>query len=113
MTKNIFGFSQKQVQAEINNIVAQVIKKYRPDKIILFGSLAQGQMNESSDIDLFIIKKKPPKNGIKRLHEIENLIKYKIAVDFIICSPEETKKYLKLGDPFIHSIFKTGRVLYG
>jgi len=40
---------------EIDNIKAQLIENYKPEKIILFGSSAWGK-DEINDIDLFIIK---------------------------------------------------------
>ncbi|MDI6641971.1 MAG: nucleotidyltransferase domain-containing protein [Elusimicrobiota bacterium] len=104
---------KEQIQAEINNIVQQLKEKYAPEKIILFGSFATGEINDDSDIDLFIVKKEPPKSMIERLHEVEYLIDYKIATDFIVYSPEETEERLKLGDPFVKLIFEEGKVLYG
>lgn len=44
---------------EIDNIKAQLIEKYKPEKIILFGSSAWGE-DEINDIDLFIIKRDVP-----------------------------------------------------
>lgn len=39
---------------EIENIKNQLVKKYKPEKIILFGSAACGE-DEIHDIDLFIL----------------------------------------------------------
>jgi len=105
--------NKDQIQAEIDSIVRQLKEKYAPEKIILFGSMAKGEVYDSTDIDLFIIKKSPPKNGLERIWELDRLIDYKIATDFIVCSPEETEERLKLGDPFIKLIFEEGKVLYG
>ncbi|MBW1973741.1 MAG: nucleotidyltransferase domain-containing protein, partial [Deltaproteobacteria bacterium] len=38
-------------------IVEDIAKKYKPLKIILFGSYAYGEPKEDSDIDLLILKK--------------------------------------------------------
>jgi hypothetical protein len=74
-------------------------------------SLARGQ-EEPKDIDLFILKKDPPYIGTDRIRELERLVQYTIATDFIVYTPEEATKRLALGDPFLKGIFKEGKVLY-
>jgi predicted nucleotidyltransferase len=59
--------SKSRFNEEIDNIVEQLVRLYKPIKVILFGSLAQGQINESSDIDLFIIKNDVPETGEEKL----------------------------------------------
>jgi len=48
---------EKALEREINRIAEQVIKRYKPERIILFGSAARGEFSENSDIDMLIIKK--------------------------------------------------------
>ena len=97
---------------EIKNIVEQLIILYKPQKIILFGSLLRGNMEAGTDIDLFIIKNDVPNLGVDRIRQLDRLIKYKLATDFIVYKPEEVEQRLKLGDPFIKSIISEGKVLY-
>ncbi len=40
------------LEAELKRILPIIIEKYQPEKIILFGSLATGDVHEWSDIDL-------------------------------------------------------------
>jgi predicted nucleotidyltransferase len=100
------------INDEMERIVEQLIREYRPEKIILFGSLAKGEFNEGTDIDLFIIKKDVPSLGVDRIRQLDSLIKYRLATDFIVYRPEEVEERLRLGDPFIKSILTEGRVLY-
>lgn len=47
----------KAIDAEIKNITSQIVKKYKPQKIILYGSAAHGKFNpEKSDLDFLVIK---------------------------------------------------------
>jgi len=39
---------------EIKNFINPIVNKYPIDKVILFGSYARGNANESSDVDLAI-----------------------------------------------------------
>ncbi|NWG04904.1 MAG: nucleotidyltransferase domain-containing protein [Syntrophaceae bacterium] len=45
-------------EKEIENITHQIIEKYKPEKINLFGSAARGGRDLNSDSDFLIIKKK-------------------------------------------------------
>ena len=98
---------------EIENITAQIIKKYDPEKIILFGSAAKDELHSESDADFLIIKKDTPLYGADRIREISKIIKRDIPVDFFIYRPDEFNKRLSMGDPFLKSIIKEGKVLYG
>jgi len=104
--------SQEQFEKEVQNIVKQLIRLYKPDKIILFGSLARGQINQGTDIDLFIIKSDVPEFGVDRIRQLDALIKYRLATDFIVYKPAELEQRLNLGDPFVKSILEEGKVLY-
>ncbi|MEW6482817.1 MAG: nucleotidyltransferase domain-containing protein [bacterium] len=100
------------ILSEIESIKKQIIERYKPDKIILFGS-AVGRDRNINDIDLFIIKKDVPYYGAERMSELYRLINTCVAVDYIVYKPEEIEECLFLGDPFIKKIFKEGVVLYG
>jgi len=104
--------SKEQFDEEIQNIVRQLIHLYKPEKIVLFGSLAEGKINQGTDIDLFIIKSEVPEFGVDRIRQLDTIINYRLATDFIVYKPEEVEQRLKLGDPFVKSILEEGKVLY-
>ena len=98
-------------QKEIKKIVRQIVKKYKPEKIILFGSFAYGRPKPSSDIDLLIIKKTKEKK-IKRIKDVLMQIKSNLPVEPLIYNPEEVQERLSLGDFFFQDIIKKGKVVY-
>ena len=99
---------------EVKSITDQLISKYHPETIIFFGSAAHGRFDEEkSDLDFLIIKKNVPYLGRQRIYELDKLIEYHIASDFIVYTPDEIKKLYALNDPFIHSILQECTVLYG
>jgi len=100
-------------EKEIQTITAQIIEKYKPEKIILFGSALNGELGSDSDVDLLIIKRNSPKYGADRIRELSKIIDRNIPVDFLVYRPEEFEKRLKMGDPFLKAILKGGKVLYG
>jgi predicted nucleotidyltransferase len=102
-----------EITSEIETIVRQIIRKYRPIKIILFGSAGRGEYDEVNDLDFLIIKKDVPLYGLDRMRELDGLIERNIAADMLVYRPDEFNERIKLGDPFIKTILREGRVLYG
>jgi predicted nucleotidyltransferase len=105
VSKNLFD-------KEIQSILDQLVKLYKPEKVILFGSMARGEIKQSSDIDFFIVKSDVPELGVDRIRQLDALIKYRLATDFIVYKPKELEQRLKMGDPFVENILKEGKVLY-
>ena len=105
---------QKRYQIELKKILETVVKEYKPEKVILFGSGAWGELVEGSDLDLFIIKKGVEKQRrSQRYQEVSSLIDHDIPIDFLVYTPYEVEKRLYLGDPFIKKIINRGKVIYG
>ena len=100
-------------QKEIESIKTQIIEKYKPEKIILFGSAARGHFGLDSDADFLIIKKDTPYYGADRIRELSRIIERNIPVDLLVYRPEEFSKRLEMGDPFLKGILKEGKTLYG
>ncbi len=100
------------IEEKTKEITEQIVNRYKPDKIIIFGSCARGEFKEDSDVDFLIIKRETPYLGRDRARELRKLIKKDIACDFLIYRPEELEERIKLDDPFIKLILKEGRVVY-
>lgn len=98
---------------EIKDITKQLIEKYKPQKVILFGSAAWGEGEEPSDLDFFIVKDKVPYLGIDRMREVDRLIDTEIATDFLVVTPREYSERLAMNDPFVKKIADEGEMLYG
>lgn len=104
--------TRKKAEEEIKKITTQLIKKYRPKKVILFGSAADPAVSEPNDLDFFIVKDEVPYYGIDRMREVRRLINNEEAVDFFVFTEEEAKEQTKKRNPFLRDIFETGVVLY-
>lgn len=96
---------------EIEDIKNQIIAKYNPLKIILFGSCARGIAKRNSDIDLCIICHYENKKD--KLIDMLTSIEYSRDVDLILYRPEEWEKYIKDSATFASLINREGVVLYG
>ncbi|MBM4066199.1 MAG: nucleotidyltransferase domain-containing protein [Planctomycetes bacterium] len=99
------------LEEEIHRIVEIIKKDYAPDRIILFGSLAEGKVHEWSDIDILIVKR-TSKRHIERCLEVCKLIKPKIGIDLFIYTPEEYETFINERFSFLANILKMGKILY-
>ncbi|MEG2017290.1 MAG: nucleotidyltransferase domain-containing protein, partial [Clostridium sp.] len=89
----------------------QIIDKYNPLKIILFGSCASGCANSKSDIDLCIIMEYQDKQEV--LMDILINVESERDVDFILYKPEEWEKYNSDEGSFAGLINRKGILIYG
>ena len=95
----------------IKNKIYTIVKKYKPEKIILFGSYATGNPTPDSDVDLLIIiNTKQPTWDVSI--DISLLLKHSFPMDIIVKTPQEIQKRLNYGDYFIKDIIEKGKVIY-
>lgn len=96
---------------EIPKIV-EALKAYKPEKIILFGSMLspKGSVN---DLDLFLIKKTRLMRLGERANEVRKFLPSEdIPVDIFVYSPKEIRREIARGNVFIAEILRKGKVLY-
>jgi len=100
------------LEAELRRILPIIIDKYQPEKIILFGSLATGEVHEWSDIDLAIIKE-TELGYFDRLLAFKQLLDADLATDVFIYRPREFAARVVENHYFIvDEILGKGKVLY-
>ena len=102
---------KEALEKELDRIVATLIEKYKPEKIILFGSLATGKIQEWSDIDLLIIKETSTRRVYRRAEALKE-IERNVPIDVIILTPDEVKFLCDENSLFIKDIFEKGSVVY-
>lgn len=98
-------------QAAIDATVRQIVEKFQPERIILFGSYAYGQPQPESDVDLLVIMNTPQKE-MEQAIQICQAIDYHFGLDLIVRKPDVLEKRLKLGDFFLREIIHRGKILY-
>ena len=102
---------EKSLRDELDRMIEVIRTEYRPEKIILFGSLADNAVHEWSDIDLLIIKE-TDKRPIDRNIELVRLIRPTVGVDLFIYTPQEYEFLVKEKYSFLLNILKTGKTVY-
>ena len=112
-------FKDKQIEKLKQEIVKR-LKPLNPEKIILFGSYANGNPTEDSDIDLYVVTNDDfiPRNWrekmniklrfSKRLRDIKEIY----DIDLIVHTKQMYKKFLRLNSMFAKEIFSKGKIVY-
>jgi uncharacterized protein len=97
--------------AILADIVKRVVKAARPEKIVLFGSAARGEMGPDSDYDLLVIK-----GGKFNRHRVTTAIYHHLsgeaAVDAVVVTPEEVERYRDTHCLVICPALREGKVVY-
>src|SRR5262249_37168661 len=96
--------------AAIRRFALQIVRRFHPDKIILFGSYAYGKPNTESDVDLLVIM--PTYNEIVQVIRIRRECDRPFALDLIVKTPERLKPELKQENWFLREVVSKGKVLY-
>jgi predicted nucleotidyltransferase len=96
----------------IKDIVDKIAVFYNPDKVILFGSYAEGNPNYDSDLDILIIKESD-KPRYQRSNEIRKyLLGTMLPMDILVYTEKELDDEMKIDYSFIHQAMKTSIILY-
>lgn len=99
--------------------IIERLKPLKPNKIILFGSYANGRANEDSDIDIFLLKDIPERNikdlRLKARKMLRPLIfDQHLGIDIVADSEERVKERIQtIKDQFYMEIMTKGQVIYG
>lgn len=103
--------TRKQILTkEAKRITSRLVENYQPLKVIIFGSLASGDVRETSDLDIAIVKK-TGERFLDRMKTVTFMVSPKVAVDFLIYTPQEYTQMKRQGNYFIKEIEK-GRIVY-
>ena len=98
-------------QAAIDDVVRQIAEKFKPDKIILFGSYAYGKPTQISDVDLLVVMDSSIKENQLSV-TIRKAINYHFGLDLIVKTPKSLSSRIEMGDFFLKEILQKGKVLY-
>ena len=98
-------------QRTLDDIVQRVVEVAHPEKIILFGSAARGDMNRHSDVDLLIVK--DTNDTLNLTGEIYGGLRgVGIPVDVVIVSPDAVERYKDSHPLVIKPALREGRTVY-
>ena len=99
----------------LDEIIRRIVEVAKPDKIILFGSAARGEMGPNSDLDFLVIKSGEFHRG--RLTEeiymnFMNLRNVRPGVDVVVVTTTDIENYANNPALVIRQALAEGKVVY-
>jgi len=97
----------------LRDVVRPIVEAAKPEKIILFGSAARGEMGPNSDLDLLVIKSGKFDHWRLLTRIYRHLQGDHAAVDVVLAASQDIERY---GDsPYLvfYPALREGRVVYG
>jgi len=74
---------------DVRPLIQQLVERFHPEKVILFGSYAYGEPHEGSDLDLLVVVSHPPQRREAWRITTELGEQYPISLQIIFMDPEE------------------------
>ena len=102
----------QEAMAQIEAMIQQIVQRFHPLKIILFGSYARGSFTIDSDVDLLVVMEV---SGSKRRQACEidlALAERTLPLDLIVVTPQEYERYRNVMGHIVYPAEREGKVLY-
>jgi predicted nucleotidyltransferase len=96
----------------LNEVVRRVLTVARPDRIILFGSAATGQMTKDSDIDLLVVEPALASTRERRVAIRGAVGDIGYPVDVIVMRTDRFERTKRFIGGIAYPANKYGRVIY-
>ena len=98
--------------AALEELVRRIVEVAQPDRIILFGSAARGEMGPDSDVDLLVLK-----NGVTHPGRLSGeihrgLIGVPASVDVVVVTPEDADYLRDRVGSIVGPALREGRQIY-
>ena len=97
---------------DLSEILRKIVSCANPEKIILFGSGARGEMGYASDIDLLVIKNGEFDSGALTEEIYMHLLGVGRAVDVIVVSSRDAERFRNSPYFIVCPAFQEGHEVY-
>ena len=120
MQKNVLNRNAESVimpdmidERYIRDFATKIVTTFHPQKVILFGSYADGDPTEDSDVDLLVVMDHDKVLNVEQAVEIQLAATAPFPMDLIVRRPDEIRDRMAMNDSFLVHLFRSGKVLYG
>jgi predicted nucleotidyltransferase len=91
----------------IREIVQQIVERFRPQKVILFGSYAHGKPTSDTDVDLLVVME-TSEQALHAAARISAAIDHPFPLDILVFRPSELKASLQRKGVFATEVMAKG-----
>jgi len=95
--------------ARVRDILVRVLD---PEKIILFGSAAEGRPTHGADLDLLVVQRTDAPFTRRGVEARLALMDLAVPIDLLVYTPVEFEQRVRQPRSFTHTVAARGRVLY-
>ena len=99
-------------QKVLDEIIRRIVEVAQPEKIIMFGSAARGEMGPNSDVDVLVVKSDVEHRGRLTGDIYMNLIGVGQAIDVVVVTPKDIERYRDSIGLIIKPALQEGEVIY-
>jgi uncharacterized protein len=101
----------RPMEEKVREIVRRIVEVANPETVILFGSVAKGDVGEASDVDLLVVKAGAHRRKLA-MAIYSRLAGVGCAVDVIVVTPEDIARYGGCFALVIEPAVREGRVVH-
>jgi predicted nucleotidyltransferase len=96
----------------LDEVTRRIVASVKPQRVLLFGSAARGRINKNSDFDMLVVMREPVHRRQTAQKVYRNLHGTGVAVDIVVVTESDVKKYGQRSGTILKSALRDGRVLY-
>ncbi len=103
---------QARIERTLAQMVERIVKRFAPERVILFGSHATQKARSDSDIDLLVVMPVTRTKAALELEIRKALRGYRLAKDVVVTTPEDYEWRKAIPGTIERPAALEGRVLY-
>ncbi len=96
----------------IEEITRTIVERFRPRRVVLFGSRARGEFRPDSDVDLMVEMESLLKRGPRTVEVLKAFGIRPWAMDLVVYTPQEIARLGSTPGTLLSVIEAEGRTLY-
>ena len=93
-------------------MVDRIVSRFRPLRVVLFGSRARGCATPSSDVDLLVVMGKAPDKRRAAVEMRRLLGDLSASKDIVVTTPDEIDNLGQVAGTVLHAALREGTIVY-
>lgn len=99
-------------ESQLQKLLQTLVERIQPEKVVLFGSYANGTATQESDVDLLVILDSDLRRDRRQEAISRALRPRRVPMDILAYTPAEVERCMETPTSFVRHILTTGKVLY-
>jgi len=96
----------------VQTMVQRIVERFRPVRVILFGSRARGEAGPWSDVDLLVVLEEVANKRQAMVEILRVLNDLAVCKDVVVTTPDEISRRGHVVGDVLRSALREGKVVY-